>query len=58
MKLNDSQLSRALILGGLASATTGCEAVEAIFKAGVWVGVIIVLVVLGLIAWAIKAVLH
>jgi hypothetical protein len=58
MKLNAPQTSRALALGGLALATSGCEAIEGIFKAGVWVGVAIVLVVLALIAWAIKAVLR
>jgi hypothetical protein len=29
---------------------TGCEAIGRIFQAGVWVGVIMVLVVLGLVA--------
>jgi hypothetical protein len=57
MKLTSPRASRALVLGGLASATTGCDVVEGIFKAGVWVGIIIVLVVIGLIAWALKAVL-
>jgi hypothetical protein len=31
------------------SALTGCEAVKGIFKAGVWTGVILVAVVIGLI---------
>ena len=30
---------------------SGCSAVEGIFKAGVWVGILIVLVVIGLIVW-------
>jgi hypothetical protein len=57
MKLNGSQTSLALGVGALALATTGCEAVQGIFKAGVWVGVAIVLVIIALIVWAIKAVL-
>ncbi len=57
MNLSGSQATRALVLGGLAFATSGCELVEGVFKAGVWVGVVAVVVVLALIAWAIKAVL-
>jgi hypothetical protein len=57
MKLFGSQASGALVLGGLALATTGCEAVQGIFKAGVWVGVAIVLIVIAVIVWAIKAVM-
>lgn len=55
MKRNGSQASRALALSGLAFATTGCEAIQGIFKAGVWVGVILVLAVLAGIVWAIKS---
>jgi len=40
-----------------ALALSGCAAVEGIFKAGVWVGVLLVIIVLGLIGWAIKSVL-
>jgi hypothetical protein len=29
----------------------GCEIIAGIFKAGVWVGVILVLAVIGIIAW-------
>jgi hypothetical protein len=32
---------------------TGCEAVEGIFKAGVWVGVVGVVVLLGIVAWVV-----
>jgi hypothetical protein len=55
MKLNAPQTSGALMLCGLAFTTSGCEVIGGIFKAGVWVGVAIVVVVVGLIAWAIKA---
>jgi hypothetical protein len=32
----------------------GCEIIAGIFKAGVWVGVILVLAVIGIIAWIIS----
>jgi hypothetical protein len=35
-----------LALAGLALASTGCAAIEGIFKAGVWVGVIAAAIVL------------
>jgi hypothetical protein len=44
-----------VVLSTLALTLSGCRVVGAIFKAGVWVGVIAVLLVLGLIAWGIKA---
>ena len=40
-----------LLLLVLATTLTGCEAIGAIFEAGVWVGIIIVLVVLGLVGF-------
>lgn len=33
---------------------TGCELVEGIFKAGVWVGIIIVVAVIALVIWIIS----
>jgi len=57
MQANASRSSIALTLGGLSLATSGCAAVEGIFKAGVWVGVILVIVVIAAIVWAIKALL-
>ena len=33
---------------------TSCEVIGGIFKAGVWVGILIVLLVVGLIAWVMK----
>jgi hypothetical protein len=32
-------------------ALTGCEAIGDIFKAGVWVGVVLVMLVIGIIVW-------
>ena len=32
-------------------ALTGCEAIGDIFKAGVWVGVLLVLLVIGIVVW-------
>lgn len=37
----------------LAVALSGCELVAVIFKAGVWVGVLLVLGVIGLVIWLI-----
>jgi hypothetical protein len=39
-----------------AISLTGCEVIEGIFKAGVWVGVIIVVVIIALIFWLIRKV--
>ncbi|WP_181369441.1 hypothetical protein [Flavobacterium album] len=38
----------------LLSLVTGCEVVGDIFKAGMWVGVIVVIAVIGLIIWLIS----
>ena len=35
-------------------ALSGCELVAAIFKAGVWVGVLLVFGVLGLVIWLVS----
>lgn len=35
-------------------ALSGCELVAAIFKAGVWVGVLLVLGVIGLVVWLVS----
>jgi hypothetical protein len=40
-----------LSLLALVSLLSGCELVEGIFKAGVWVGVLLVVVVVGFILW-------
>ena len=41
------------IIAILATTLTSCELVEGIFKAGVWTGIIIVVIVLVLIIWLI-----
>jgi cytosine/uracil/thiamine/allantoin permease len=40
----------------LATTLSSCELVEGIFKAGIWSGVIIVVIVLALIIWLISKV--
>jgi len=35
----------------VAAFTSGCEAIEGIFKAGFWVGAIAVLIVVGIVAF-------
>jgi hypothetical protein len=37
-----------------APALTGCELIGDIFKAGMWVGVIIVVVVIALVLWGVS----
>lgn len=44
------------ILAFLSTTLAGCELVEGIFKAGVWTGVIVVVLVLALIIWLISKV--
>jgi hypothetical protein len=50
-----SRFPRALVLAPLVVSLSGCAAIRGIFKAGVWVGVITVIIVLALIVWAIRA---
>ena len=40
----------------LATQVAGCELAAGIFKAGVWVGVIMVVLVVGLVIWLINRV--
>jgi hypothetical protein len=40
----------------LATQVAGCEIVAGIFKAGVWVGVILVVLVIGVAAWLVSRV--
>jgi hypothetical protein len=35
----------------LAMASAGCEIVEGVFQAGIWVGVIMVVLVLAIVGW-------
>jgi hypothetical protein len=37
-----------------AVALTGCEMIGDIFQAGVWVGVILVILVIGIVVWVLK----
>lgn len=36
----------------------GCEAIAGIFKAGIWTGIIAVIIVIALIIWAVKAMMN
>jgi hypothetical protein len=49
--MSASLLVRLYVVVLLAMASTGCEVVEGIFRAGVWVGVIMVVLVLALVGW-------
>lgn len=42
------------LIAVLATTLTSCEAIEGIFKAGMWAGVIMVVVVLAIIIWVIR----
>lgn len=44
------------VIAILATTLTSCELVEGIFKAGMWTGVIIVVIILALIIWLISKV--
>lgn len=41
----------------VALSLTSCEAIGGIFKAGFWVGIIVVIVVVALILWVIRKIL-
>ncbi|CAN5323535.1 hypothetical protein BH09BAC2_BH09BAC2_06960 [soil metagenome] len=47
------QFSMFTALMVLMITTSGCQAIADIFKAGMWVGIIIVVAVVGLILWII-----
>ncbi|WP_421941212.1 hypothetical protein [Pedobacter sp.] len=40
-----------VLIAFLCSTLTSCELVEGIFKAGVWTGIIVVVVVVALVIW-------
>ncbi|WP_200911895.1 hypothetical protein [Pedobacter sp. Hv1] len=44
------------VIAILVTTLTSCQLVEGIFKAGVWTGIIVVVVVLALIIWLIAKV--
>lgn len=49
------QFAATATLSGLALTLNGCAVIGGIFKAGIWVGVLAVVVVGALIAWGIRA---
>ena len=51
MKKNSAVLLAFLLV--IITTTSGCQAIADIFKAGVWVGVLLVVLVIGLIFWLI-----
>jgi len=51
MQLSLINLSRIVLLVVLGMASAGCQVVGDIFQAGIWVGVILVVLVLGGIAF-------
>jgi hypothetical protein len=53
--LTRAHFTAPVVLSTLALTLGGCRVVGGIFKAGVWVGVIAVVVVLGLMLWGVKA---
>ena len=46
-----STLFRLYTLLMLAVMTAGCELIEGVFKAGMWVGILMVMLVLGIVIW-------
>lgn len=44
-------LSRLFLIVLLAMTLTGCEVVGGIFKAGMWVGIVMAVVIVALIMW-------
>ncbi len=55
MKALRSPVALTLAATVLVPLTTGCQVVEAIFKAGVWVGVLSVFAVIALLIWGVKS---
>ena len=53
--LTRSHFTAPALLTALALTLGGCRVVGGIFKAGVWVGVLSVILVVGLLAWGVKA---
>lgn len=42
------------MLAGLLVTTTSCEAIAGIFKAGMWTGILVVVIIIGLIIWLVS----
>jgi hypothetical protein len=56
MTLLRSNLAAPLLLGSLVMSLDSCAVVGGIFKAGVWVGVVSVFLVVALIIWIARAI--
>ena len=52
MKLNQFPVILFLVL--TATMLTGCDAIEGIFKVGMWTGIIIVVAIVALVIWLIN----
>ncbi len=52
--MNKNLLLTSLLLAGL--TLTSCEAIGDIFKAGMWMGVIVVVLVIAVVLWLIRKV--
>ena len=50
MKKNSTLLLMSLLLF-IITTTSSCQAIGDIFKAGIWVGVLVVVIVIGVIFW-------
>jgi hypothetical protein len=55
MNENPARRAHPFALVPVAFSVNGCAAIGGIFKAGVWVGVLSVLVVLALLVWGIRS---
>jgi hypothetical protein len=51
MQKNSPVAFQILLIVLLALSSSGCEAIGAIFKAGVWVGVIVVVLIIALVGF-------
>jgi hypothetical protein len=49
--MGSAMLMRLYAVLVLAMASAGCELIEGVFRAGVWVGVLMVVLVLGIVGW-------
>ncbi|MDR6195458.1 hypothetical protein [Siphonobacter sp. SORGH_AS_0500] len=52
--LQNSRLSIYVILATLMVSLTSCEAIKGIFKAGVWSGIILVVLGVALVIWVVS----
>jgi uncharacterized membrane protein YcjF (UPF0283 family) len=52
--MNKNKISLIAFLIAISISLTSCQAIADIFKAGVWVGVLMVVVVIALIFWLIS----